>query len=208
MADFICEFKLESYIASPYWPELNDLVNIEKKAGLAFQRTEEKRLACIKGYLEKNGLDMDHYNDLKAKAARRWYRINPDDDSTEIVIPRHQLSGAMVQTCNVSPSSVIKTSMSANLRTLVRITDFLTGKTTHDEVFRRYVKGETSNQRRYQEDFVIKNFVAKGVLTFDPEIITTKTVIAMFKYLLENVGVGGCRKMGYGRGNLIRIEQE
>uniref|UniRef100_A0A6M3LCB3 Uncharacterized protein n=1 Tax=viral metagenome TaxID=1070528 RepID=A0A6M3LCB3_9ZZZZ len=195
---------MESYIANPYWPEVDALIELQKKSGMNFQRTDEKRAATLLAYLQQCGMTMDDYRALEAKSQRPWYRLDDEDQTSEIVMPRHQLSGALVQTCNVSPSSVIKTSWAENLRTILRLEPWRTGKVQADKVFARYVKGE-SNQRRYQESPEIDDFDAHGEIRFDPDVIKPPKVEALLKYALCNVGIGACRKMAYGRGEFVSL---
>jgi len=198
---------MESYIADPYWPELDDVISLQKKSGMNFQRSEAKRDAALLAYLQQQDLTMDDYRALVAKSSRRWYRMDDEDQASEIVIPRHQVSGALVQATKVSPSSVIKSAMADNLRSVLRIDPLATGKFKADALFRRYVKGE-SNQRRLHENEVIADFTASGALAFDPDVLRPATVRALFTYALVHVGVGACRKMGYGRGTLETLESE
>jgi len=199
------EVSMESYIAEPYWPERDDVIQIEKKSGMNFARTDEKRAATLLEYLKQQGMTKADYDALVALANRPWYRAAEPDG--EIIIPRHQLSGALVQATKLSPSSVIKTSYADSLRTLLRLSDWTTGKTQRDELFRRYVKNE-SNQRRLAESEVLKNFTSKGRAEFDPDVLKPETVKAVIRYALTMIGIGACRKMGYGRGELIALKQQ
>lgn len=198
---------MESYIADPYWPEVEEKITLEKKSGMNFQRSDAKRDATLLAYLEQQGLTMEDYRALAEKAARPWYRLDDEDQTSEIVIPRHQLSGALVQTCKVSPSSVIKRAWTENLRSMLRAEPLRTDKTEADRVWKRYVKGDQSNQRRLETDEVIEDFTASGQCHFDPDILKPKTVEALFRYTLVHVGIGACRKMAFGRGCLETLER-
>lgn len=199
---------MDSYIADPYWPELEEKITLEKKSGMNFQRSDAKRDATLLAYLEQQGMTMDDYRALAEKAARPWYRIDDEDASSEIVIPRHQMSGALVQTCKVSPSSVIKKSWAENLRSMLRISPMCTGKVKADRVWKRYVKGDQSNQRRLHSNEVIESFAAAGSVSFDPDVLKPATVEALFRYVLVHVGIGACRKMGFGRGSLAELTED
>jgi len=202
---WVIEVQMESYIAEPYWPQRDDVIQIEKKSGMNFARTDEKRAATLLAYLEQQGMTRADYDALVVLAARPWYRTGEREG--EIVIPRHQVSGALVQATKLSPSSIIKTSYADSLRTLLRLDDWKTGKMQRDELFRRYVKND-SNQRRLSESEVIKDFTAKGTLGFDRDVLRPETVKALLRYMLSMVGVGSCRKMGYGRGELKSFTEQ
>ncbi len=205
-----CVLFLESYIAHPFWPEQSSRIDIEKKSGMNRCQSDSTRDKALKAYLEKVDLTLEDYHVLKAKAARQWYRADCDDLSSEIVIPRHQLSACIVQTLNSAPSAVRGPYKSESVRHNIRMSDFLTGKAQCDEVFERYVKLETSNQRSKQSNEVIKSFEARGSLNVEMDSKKSKdhlkTLQNLFNFALKEVGIGASRKMGYGHGKVLGLE--
>ena len=197
---------MESFASEPYWPERYEVIEIEKRSNAAYQRSDEKRRAAIVGFLEKEGRDPDEYDRLVKLADRPFRRVDDSDQDSEIVIPRECLSAALVNACKVSPSSVIKTALADSLRSMLRVENLLTGKKTQDRYFERYVKGQDSNQRRFQRTPIIEDFEASGRIAYDPDIINHKTVMSLIRYAFQYVGVGSCRKMAFGRGRVISIE--
>jgi len=191
-----------SYIAHPFWPEREQVVNILKTSGYNRVRSEDKREQSLRRWLEKNGLRWEDWEVLKKKAERQWYRAN-GDESGAIIIPRHQLSGALVQACRTAPAGARFNE--DQFRSLVQLSDFTTEKTTADTVFRRFVMPKTgkgaplSNQRALRENEVIENFPAVGTLTFIDDDVKQKAVLDLLRYAGKYVGVGASRKMGYGR---------
>ena len=69
----------EKYIADPYFPEREELINIQKNSGMNRARSEQKREDSLKEYLRRNGYTLEHYALLErlARAAvlhcRRWH---------------------------------------------------------------------------------------------------------------------------------------
>ena len=203
-----CEVKihLNSYIGSPFWPETNDIINISKHSRLAFQRTEEKRTQTLNAYLSKINMTKKAYNVLLKKSERQWYRLNNDNQKSKIIIPKNQMSASLVEACKVSPTAVIQSKLADCLRAMMIVSDFVTKKTKCDEIFKRYIRGE-SNQPRYTESEVINNFDAIGTIDFDVSVFNLKTVTELFNYQLKYTGLGASRKMGYGRSNLVHINE-
>ncbi|RMH28901.1 MAG: hypothetical protein D6692_04825 [Planctomycetota bacterium] len=196
----------ESYIADPYWPTLAQVIDIQKKSRMNMQRSEEKRRSALTEYLLREGLSLEEYERMVQLSSRQWYRVDNDDQTSEIIIPRHQLSAALTNAAQVSPSSVIKTAEAVNLRSVISTTDFRTGKYSADGIFSRYVKHDATNQRRYDENEYIEDFDAVGVIRYDPDRIKDKDVYALFSFMLRESAVGACRKMGYGRGEVKSIK--
>lgn len=201
---------MDAYIAHPYWPERERVIRIQRNSGMARQKTDEKRDAALKAQLGKEGVTMEEYHELVKKAARQWY-TNADG---KIIIPRHQLAGAFVQTVGTSPKALRGAFEKDSFRSVVQVGDFVTEKTAPDGVFSRYVKLETSNMRSLQENEFIgncsmasvfgKEFPAVGTLSI-PEDADEKfvgTLKRVFIAALGEVGIGAARKMGFGRGVL------
>ena len=192
-------FDKPGYIAHPYWPEREQVVNIQKQSGMNRARSEDKRDAALRRYLEKMGMSMKDYQKLEQEASNEWYR----DDADNIIIPRHHLSGCLVQACKTSPAG---TRFSQDqLRSLLQISDFVTDRKTADGVFKRFVlptdgKGNPiSNQRRLTKNEFIGGFQAVGTIDFDKSDVSEKAVRELLQYAGKYVGVGASRKMGYGR---------
>lgn len=190
-----------SYIGHPYWPEKDDLINIHKKSGFNRARTPNTKEKALKGYLDSIGMTMDDYQELKKLAERQWYRQDNVDQTSEIVIPRHQISGCLVQAINNSPSAVRGPYKADTVRVVLQISDFGTGKFEADEVFDRFVKLEQSNQRSRQTNEVIVDFDAGGFIHAERPFTNKdlKDLVRLLNYAFKNAGVGASRKMGYGR---------
>lgn len=200
-----CELKFESYIAHPYWPERETVIRIVTDSGMNRQKSDDKRIMALKGELEKRGLSIAQFEEIKRRANRQWYRANDADDG-EIIIPRHQLAGCLVQTVGTTPKAVRGKYEKDSFRHEVRLSDFLTGKLAADEVFRRYVRLNPNVPRSLQENDVIRDFTAAGTVTLaaDAKIEELKRLIG---HAVRNTGVGAARKMGFGRAEIALLEE-
>lgn len=197
---------LTNYIAHPYWPSRNRVIEIEKKSGVNRQKSEDKRQAALKAECERQGFTIAQYEQFKREAAEQWYR-----HGETIVIPRHQLAGAFVQAIGTAPKALRGSFTKDNFRALVQIGDFTTDRTKPDGTFARFAKLEGSNQRSYQEnefigraihmgkDLTGEPFEATGSIVI-PNAKSVDTVKALLANVVEVIGVGASRKMGFGRG--------
>jgi hypothetical protein len=200
-----CTLYVESYIAHPYWPETDDVINIQKRSGMNRARTDDSRHKALKEHLKKEGVTLKDYDELLRKSRRPWYRVDNDDETSPIVIPRHQLAGALVQTVNTAPAAVRGKYRADSFRYHVQLSDFVTEKMDADRVYDRYVKLEGSNQRSRQKNALISDFEAAGTI-----VVADDTKVAdlqrLIDYALTEIGVGAARKMGHGRGHVLRLD--
>jgi hypothetical protein len=209
MAQLVCEIAMDDYIAHPYWPERYEVIQITKKSGVNRVCSEDKREKTLTAFLDKLGLKRTDWEDLQRRADRPWYRADNDDDTSEIIIPRHQMSAAIVQALKTAPAAVRGGYREESFRAQVRLGDLATDKTKADDVFTRFVKLDESNQRNLQSNPLIRDFTAAG--TIDAPGIDgddTKQLARLrdlLIYVLRECGVGACRKMGYGRGQLLTL---
>jgi len=209
MAVIKTSLEFVNYIAHPYLPARNLCIEIEKKSGVNRQKSDEKRVAALKAECQRQGITYERYLELREEAAVQWYR-RPKDN--RIYIPRHQIAGAFVQVIGTAPKSLRGIFTKDNFRALVQISDFVTDRAEPTGVFARFVKLETSNQRSWQENEYIgryldngKPFEAEGVLSLaDPK--QNQTAKALLAAVVENIGVGASRKMGFGRGRILAFK--
>lgn len=196
------QIHMHNYIGHPYWPERETLITIKKDSGEARQKSDEKRKLAIDTQLKKVGMTREEYEELIVKANRQWYRVNNDDNTAEIIIPRHHIAGACVQTIGISPKALRGGYDKDNFRSLVQISDFTTGKTESDGQFDRYVKRD-GNMRAHEVNDYIEDFTASGTLRmFDIE--KPDVLQRLFEHTITITGTGACRKMGYGRGEVTK----
>ena len=210
MAEIYVTLKIASYIAHPFWPARNRVIEIEKKSGVNRQKSEEKRQAALKAECERQGFTLAQYEQFKRDAAEQWYR-KPQAPTGKIMIPRHQIAGGLVQAIGGAPKALRGPFDRDNFRALVQIGDFETELTAASGVFGRFVKLDGSNQRSWQENEYIGRYLdngdqfdACGVITCpDKQIETVKSLLTA---VVETVGIGAARKMGFGRGVVMSWE--
>ena len=202
-----CAIRFESYIAHPYWPEREQVIQIQLHSGVNRLKNEDKKKAAMKAECEKRGLTLADYDKLVLLADRRWYRVDNEDLKSPILIPRHQLAGCLVETISRTPKAVCGPYETDSFRHHVRLSDFLTEKTDADKQFDRYVKLEGSNKRDHQVSPVICDFLATGTLSVADDT-KLPPLRRLFDYAFSEVGVGASRKMGYGRGEVEEFNEE
>lgn len=190
----------KGYIAHPYWPEREKLINIQKSSGLNRARSEDRRAKTLKAWLTAHGITMEEYQGLERLAARPFYTLN---GSAEIVVAAHQLHGMLAQAASLAPAS-IRLARPEQIRTLMEFSDFRTGKDKPDGVWERFVPVKSgtgqalSNQRGLRSDPYIEKVTATGTIAFiSDEIVTKGRDLIVFAG--SEIGVGAARKMGWGR---------
>jgi len=203
--------RMQNYIAHPFWPARNRVIEIEKKSGVNRQKSEEKRQAALKAECERQSCMLADYEAWRIEAAEQFYRVgtNPGglNRGGKIMIPRHQIAGGMVQVIGGAPKALRGPFDRDNFRALVAIGDFITDLVDRDGAFERFVKLEGSNQRSWQANDFIGEYLdcgapfnAVGSIACEPK--QEETVRSLLTAVLENVGIGAARKMGFGRGKI------
>lgn len=200
MKKYQITLQMQSYIAHPFWPARNICIEVEKKSGVNRQKSEDKRIAALKAECQKQGITYEQYLEYRKQAAEEWYRKGPD-----IMIPRHQMAGALVQAIAGAPKALRGLFSKDNFRALVQIGDFVTDRRERSGVFDRFVKLEGSNQRSRQANEYIgvyldegEPFTASGIIVCEEK--QAETVKSLLAEAVQNIGVGAARKMGFGRG--------
>lgn len=197
----LCLYFAERFIADPYWPEREELINIQKNSGMNRARSEQKREDALKEYLRRNGYTLEQYAELEQLCRRQFYTAA---DGT-IIISSHQMYGCLIEAArNISASQ--RPCEPNNLRHVLRVSDLRTEKRQADGVFKRLVMPKSgtgqplSNQRALRMNDYIEDFEATGTLRFFPEDIRNADELPDFlAYAGQRIGVGASRKMGYGR---------
>lgn len=191
-------FKEPGYIASPYWPEMYRLIEITKLSGANRIRSEKKRREALEEHLRSVGITFADYEALERASQRPFYTRN---GGPEIIIPGDKILSCLVSASDEAPSKLRIDS----IRTVIRASDFTTGKTAADGVWERFAvvktgSGKTlSNQRGFRTNQYIKNFIAEGTLDYDPEMVKPAAVVALLEFAGRIKGIGASRKMGWGR---------
>jgi hypothetical protein len=189
-------FTEPGFIAHPYFPEVYKLIQIEKESGVNRARSDANKRRALEAYLTEKGMTLDHYEDIKSRAARPF----ATSDSGEIIIESDKILSALVNADDVAPRNMRIDS----IRTTLRASDFLTGKNAPDGVWERFAvvrsgTNKLSNQRGFRSSAYISNFTADGTIEYDAEMVNPKTVVALLQFCGRKVGIGASRKMGWGR---------
>lgn len=183
----------KGYIANPYWPAMEKIITIRKQSGVDRARSETKRTQALSAWLEKNSLTLDDYRALEKEAARPFYT----DLNNAILIPAHHLHGFIAATATLAPAAV-RLARAEQIRTLLECSDFSTGKDKADGIYERFVRNPLTNQRRLQTNEYISEFKASGQIRLVNDDLE-KQAKDFFVFGGREVGVGSCRKMGWGR---------
>jgi hypothetical protein len=198
----------KGYIADPYLPAREEVINIQKLSGMNRARSEAKREQALHEYLRRQGLGLDEYDALLARANEPWYR-----QGSAIIIPSHQLYGCFIEGASTLSASQ-RPCDPGNLRHLLQVSDFDTGREKEDGIFERLVMPKSgtgqplSNQRALRKNPYLADFVATGTLTwFLSDFPEVQPIVDFVAYCGERVGVGASRKMGYGRFRTTRQGQ-
>ncbi len=199
--------EFDRYIAHPYWPERETVIKIMKDSGMARQKSDDKRETALMNQLKKEGISKEEFERIKAAANRQWYRVNNNDQTSEIVIPRHQIAGSLVQAVGTATKNLRGKYDKDSFRSMVEISDFRTSKTESDGKFDRYVKLEGSNMRSHQVNEYIQDFTAIGTFRVR-EDANLENLEHLLDTAVENIGVGASRKMGFGRGRVVLFAVE
>lgn len=206
-ATLTLRFGSPGYIADPYWPEREELINIQKESGMNRSRSEEKRQSALREYLSVKAITIDQYTELGRLASRPFYTLPPTNGQIgEIVIPQHQVKGCLVNACDVAPKTA-RLGRPEQIHTLFRVSPLVTGRREADGVYKRFVVVtggggpgmKLSNQRALRTNPYIENFEAVGAIEWKEESFDESKLSAFLAYAGREIGIGACRPMGYGR---------
>ena len=198
------------YIAHPYWPELERLINIEKESGTRRARSEANRTKALTQYLTKIDMTVADLEKLRTRANRPFYTVADQPpvnghDAREIIIPPHQVYGCLVQAADVAPAAT-RIANPDQVRSVLTIDEpVYTSKTAGDGVWERFAVvtsgsgAKLSNQRALRSNVYLAAFSAPLSVEFDDSLVDPKKVREFLAYAGREVGIGASRKLGWGR---------
>lgn len=198
----------KGYIADPYWPELEKLINIQKESGMNRARTSANRRKSLEEHLNGIGMTLADYEELERRAKRPFYT----NGTGEIIVPDNQVISFFVATCDTARSAN-KPCEADQVRSRLTVSPWHTGKQQADGVWSRFVVvsagtgAKLSNQRGLRESKYISAFEARGTVTFDEDFVDPKTLERAIMWGGRFVGVGASRKMGWGRFELLQFAE-
>jgi hypothetical protein len=196
----VIEFNGKGYIADPYWPARAKLIDIQKGSGLNRAKSDAARRKSLDEYLQRTGMTLAQYQQLEADASAPFYK----NAKGKIIIPPEQFLSFLVATCDTVRSAQ-KPCSPEQVRSRFDASEFTTDKDAADGIWERFALvasgtgQKLSNQRGLRKSEYIRDFEAKGTLTFDENFVDAKTLHNALILGGQDVGIGASRKMGYGR---------
>lgn len=193
------------YIAEPYWPDIERLINIQKESGMNLCRAPAKRRAALEGHLRAIGMTLAEYEALEIAAGRPFHTAA---DGT-IVIPGDKVAAFLVHVCDVIRAAG-RPCRREMVRSLITTEDWITDRIGPDGVWERFAVvqgagGKLSNQRGLRRSHYIADFEARGALSVDDGYVKPDVLEDALRWGGEMVGLGACRKMGWGRFTLVQF---
>lgn len=211
---------LHSYIAHPYWPEQERLINIIKESGMSRARSSANRRKALEEYLRQNDMSLTEYEKLEQAAARPFYT----DDNGNILIPKRSVEAFLVSVCDQARAAN-RPCPPDMVRTLLRASAWTTNVTPADALtWERYAVvtagtgAKLSNQRALRRnDYVgaeppagaaTKPVVATGTIDVNVEMVKPEVLRHAIEWGGEWIGIGASRKMGWGRFVVVGFDIE
>jgi hypothetical protein len=189
----------KGYIGDPYWPEREQVINVQKQSGMNRARSTANRRKALEEHLQAIGMSLADYEALERKAKEPFYR-----NGSEIIIPELHVTSFLVATCDEARAAT-RPCEPNQVRSWFIVTPWRTGKAGADGVWSRFavVAGgsgqKLSNQRGLRESQYIADFTAIGYITFDPDFVDSAALRRAIEWGGAFVGIGASRKMGWGR---------
>ena len=199
----------KGYIADPYWPALNKLIDIQKKSGMNRAKSDANRRKALEEYLKREEMTLADYEKLEAESEQPFYF----DKYGNIIIPELHVFGFLVNTCHVARAAT-RPCEPEQVRSRFVCSPWLTDKRKADDVWERFVTvsagtgAKLSNQRGFRRSAYIADFTAVGAIKFDSQYVEPKTLRNALEYGGSDVGIGASRKMGWGRFDLVSFEEQ
>jgi hypothetical protein len=203
--EFKVSVQIGNYIAAPYWPELEKLINIKKESGMSRARTTETRRKALDSYLAAVGLSRADYEELERLAARPFHM-----EAGRIVVPELHVMSMIVATCDRIGSRGRPCAPDV-ARTVISASSWHTDRTEADGVWERFAVvssgtgAKLSNQRALRSDAYIANAGADGSIQIDTSVVRPEILWKALEWAGTYVGVGSARKMGWGRFTLTPL---
>lgn len=198
------EFKvavhLDSYIAAPYWPEMEKLINITKESGVSRARTAETRRKALDSYLASAGMTRQDYEGLQRLAARPFHV----DGHGRIIVPELHVISMIVAACDRIGSRA-RPCQPDVARTVITASAWTTERTAPDGTWERFAVvtsgtgARLSNQRALRTNPYIKDARADGAITVDTAAVRPDMLWKALAWAGTYVGIGAARNMGWGR---------
>lgn len=212
MTEIELYIELQSYIADPYWPEREELINVQKSSGMNRARSTANRRKALEEHLKSVGMTLRQYEALEERASRPFYAR---DDGT-IYIPRRQVTAMLVATCDTMRAAQ-RPCAPADVRSAVLLSEWVTNRNVSDaQTWERFAVvssgtgAKLSNQRGLRRSLFIGAeppdectptgpVEARGTVSVDDSMVEPKVLVKALEYAGRGIGIGASRKMGWGR---------
>lgn len=211
---------LRSYIAHPYWPEMDKLVNITKESGMSRARSSANRRKALEEHLKQIGMTLSEYDDLEARANRPFHL----DDERCVSVPKPNVEAMLVATCDTIRAAG-RPCGPDQVRTVLHLSEWTTTARAEDaKLWERYAVvssgtgAKLSNQRGLRRNYYVgaeppigeptPKVIATGSVGLNPEMVKPDVLKHALEYAGEWVGIGASRKMGWGRFELMEWQPE
>ncbi|MGH2595809.1 MAG: hypothetical protein ACRDH7_07575 [Actinomycetota bacterium] len=210
---------LKSFIGHPYWPEMNDLVNITKESGMSRARSSANRRKALEEHLKTIGMTLADYDALELKANEPFHV----DGEGNVLLPKPNVEAMLVATCDTIRAAG-RPCPPDMVRTVLRASGWTTDcPASAALVWERYAVvssgtgAKLSNQRGLRRNQYVgaeppigeptQKVIASGTIDPNPEMVRPDVLKRAIEYAGEWIGIGASRKMGWGRFDLLSWDE-
>ena len=216
MLTYDLDVQLASYIAHPYWPEREKVINIVKESGMSRARSSANRRTALEQHLKSTGMSLDEFEKLQEKADRPFYT----DEDGLIIVPELHVMSMIVNTC-YSIRAAGRPTTPENARSAIHATRWTTDRKEPDGVWERFAVvtagtgAKLSNQRALRSNPYIGTppgtadgtpVHASGTVTLNENFVKPQVLLDALQYAGANIGIGASKKMGWGRFEVVSME--
>lgn len=210
--------ELDSFLANPYRPEREEVINIVKESGMSRARSTANRRKALEEHLRGIGKTLAEFDELERRASEPW----DVDETGHILIGRLNVVSMLVQTCDTIRAAG-RPCPPSMVRTALRPSEWSTNMKPADaQTWQRFAVvtagtgAKLSNQRGLRineyigavppEGVPTAPVIAAGTLDLNPEMVRPEVLSKALSWGGEWVGIGASRKMGWGRFTLAQFE--
>jgi len=214
--NYTLEVRLHSYIAHPYWPERERLINIVKESGMSRARSTANRRKALEEYLRSAGMTFGQYEELEQLAARPFYT----GAGGVIVVPELHVTSMVVAACDTIRAAG-RPAPPDQVRSLMTFSPWTTDRSAPDGVWERFAVvtagtgARLSNQRALRTNPYIgtppglldagKGVPCSGTVQLDESMVKPSVLLDCLRFAGQNIGIGASRKMGWGRFDVLSL---
>jgi hypothetical protein len=209
MRQYTLDVHVDNYIGHPYWASRERLINITKESGMSRARSDANRRKALEEYLSANGLTYADFERLEEEADRPFYT----SESGEIIVPDLHVISMIVAACDQARAAQ-KPVPADQVRSAITVSGWPTGRKEPDGLWERFAVvtagtgAKLSNQRALRQNPFIKDFRCTGLIAMNETLVSPDKMRKLLEYAGANVGIGASRKMGWGRFQVIGMDEK